>query len=77
MNHDRFIDERDSKHLMAIVDKLLINLKQYGLSLQYLLADGGFSSGENGPATSVHRLHLPWRHAILKASFRYTVATIR
>lgn len=40
-------DERDSKHLMAIVDKLSSKLKEYGLPLQYLLADGGFSSGEN------------------------------
>jgi hypothetical protein len=40
-------DERDSKHLMPIVDKLSSRLKQYDLSLQYLLADGGFGSGEN------------------------------
>jgi hypothetical protein len=40
-------DERDSKHLMPIVDKLSGKLKQYGLPLQYLLADGGFGSGEN------------------------------
>ncbi len=40
-------DERDSKHLMAIVDKLSIKLKQYGLPFQYVLADAGFSSGEN------------------------------
>ena len=32
---------------MAIVDKLSIKLKQYGLPFQYLLADAGFSSGEN------------------------------
>jgi transposase len=40
-------DERDSKHLMPIVDKLSSRLTQYDLLLQYLLADGGFSSGEN------------------------------
>ncbi len=40
-------DEKDSRHLMAIVDKLSGKLKQYGLPLQYLLADGGFGSGEN------------------------------
>jgi transposase len=40
-------DERDSKHLVPIVDKVSSKLKQYGLPLQYLLADGGFSSGEN------------------------------
>jgi hypothetical protein len=44
-------DERDSKHLMEIVDKLSSKLKNYGLPFQYLLADGGFGSGENGPAT--------------------------
>jgi hypothetical protein len=44
-------DEKDSRHLMAIVDKLSIKLKQYGLPFQYLSADAGFSSGENGPAT--------------------------
>jgi hypothetical protein len=50
-------DERDSKHLMEIVDKLSSKLKNYGLPMQHLLADGGFGSGENRPATSVHRLH--------------------
>jgi transposase len=40
-------DEKDSRHLMAIVDKLSVKLKQYGLPIQYLLADAGFSSGEN------------------------------
>ncbi|MFC5537842.1 IS1182 family transposase, partial [Rhodocytophaga aerolata] len=40
-------DEKDSRHLMAIVDKLSIKLKLYGLPFQYLLADAGFSSGEN------------------------------
>jgi hypothetical protein len=70
-------DEKDSRHLIGIVDKLSLKLKQYGLPFQYLLADAGFSSGENGPATSVHRLHLPWRHATSMASFRYMVVTIR
>jgi hypothetical protein len=50
-------DEKDSRHLTAIAGKLSGKLKQYGLPLQYLLADAGFGSGENGPATSVHRLH--------------------
>jgi transposase len=49
-------DERDSRHLMAIVDKLSINLKQYGLCLQYLLADGGFSSGENYSALEARHI---------------------
>jgi hypothetical protein len=40
-------DERDSKHLITIVDKLSSTLKGYGLPLQYLLGDGGFGSGEN------------------------------
>jgi Transposase DDE domain len=63
MNHARFIDEKDSRHLMTIVNKLSAKLKQYGLHLHSLLADGGFGSGENGPATSVHRLY-----ALLEAS---------
>ncbi len=67
-------DERDSKHLVPIVDKVSSKLKQCGLPLQYLLADGGFSSGENGPATclsigSVTHLRL----AILKPIFLYMV----
>jgi len=41
---------------MAIVDKLSINLKQYGLCLQYLLADGGFSSGENYSALEARQI---------------------
>lgn len=65
-------------HLMPIVDKLSGKLKQYGLPLQYLLADGGFGSGENGPATCLCiGSMLPWRHAILKASFLYQVVIIR
>jgi hypothetical protein len=75
MNHYRFIDERDSKH--EIVDKLSSKLKKYGLPVQYLLADGGFGSGENGPARCLSigsMLH--WRHAILKASFLYRVVII-
>ncbi|MDO1451109.1 hypothetical protein Q0590_32850 [Rhodocytophaga aerolata] len=55
MNQSRFIDEKDSRHLMAIVDKLSIKLKQYGLTFRYLSADAGFSSGENGPATNEGR----------------------
>jgi short-subunit dehydrogenase len=43
-------DERDSRHLMMIVENLTAKLKQYGLPFQYLLANGGFGSGENGPA---------------------------
>jgi hypothetical protein len=40
-------DERDSVHLLAIVEKLALRLKQYGLPLQHTLADGGFGSGLN------------------------------
>jgi hypothetical protein len=40
-------DEKDSRHLRAIVDKLSAKLMQYGLPFQYLLADAGFRSGEN------------------------------
>jgi hypothetical protein len=45
-------DERDSKHLMAVVGKL----KEYGLPLQNVLADGGFSSGENYASLEAHHL---------------------
>jgi hypothetical protein len=40
-------EEKDSRHLMEIADKLSGKLKQYGLPLQNLLADGGFGSGQN------------------------------
>jgi hypothetical protein len=63
-------DEKDSQHLLTIVDKLSSKLKHYGLPIQYLLADGGFGSGENGPATNGCALPsnsigsmLHWRHA--------------
>ena len=48
-----YADERDSLHLLAIVEKVTLHLKQYNLPLQYI----AFGSGLNGPATSVHRLH--------------------
>jgi hypothetical protein len=40
-------DKRDFVHLLAIVEKLALRLKQYGLPLQHILADGGFGSGLN------------------------------
>ncbi len=39
--------ERDSRHLMPIVDKLSAKLKQYGLPMKRVVADGGFGSGLN------------------------------
>jgi len=49
-------DEKDSRHLIAIVDKLSIKLKQYGLSFQCLSADAGFSSGENYSALEARHI---------------------
>ena len=49
-------NERDSRHLMAIVDKLSIKLKQYGLSFQCLSADAGFGSGENYSALEARHI---------------------
>jgi hypothetical protein len=57
MNRERFIDERDSHHLLDIVERTANRLKQHNLPLKNVLADGGFGSGINGPARSVHRLH--------------------
>ncbi len=44
-------------HLMPIVKQVASKLKQYGLPLKRIVADGAFGSGLNGPARSVHRLH--------------------
>ncbi len=49
-------DERDSRHLMIIVENLKAKLKQYGLPFQYLLADGGFGSGENYAFLEVNKI---------------------
>jgi len=40
-------DEKDSRHLMDLVGKIAHTLKGQGLPLQAVLADSGFSSGEN------------------------------
>jgi hypothetical protein len=40
-------DEKDSRHLMDLVTKIAHTLKGQGLPLQSVLADSGFSSGEN------------------------------
>jgi hypothetical protein len=40
-------DEKDSRHLMTLVDKTNNTLKANGLMMQNILADGGFCSGEN------------------------------
>ena len=43
-----YADEKDSRHLMDLVSKIGHTLKGQGLPLQSVLADSGFSSGENG-----------------------------
>jgi hypothetical protein len=40
-------DEKDSRHLMTLVDKTNNTLKATGLLMQNILADGGFCLGEN------------------------------
>ncbi|MFC5538020.1 transposase, partial [Rhodocytophaga aerolata] len=42
-----YADERDSVHLLAIVDKIATHFKQHNLLLKNILADGGFGSGLN------------------------------
>jgi hypothetical protein len=43
----RTVDEKDSRHLMELVTKTNNQLKGQGLPMQCVLADSGFSSGEN------------------------------
>jgi transposase len=68
-------DERDSKHLITIVDKLSSTLKHYGLPLQYLLADGGFGSGENYAFLEVNKIKgfisLPGSYHSVREGFTY------
>ena len=68
-------DERDSKHLVTIVDKLSSTLKHYGLPLQYLLADGGFGSGENYAFLEANKIKgfiaLPGSYHPIRDGFRY------
>lgn len=42
-----YADERDSFHLLAIVNKLIEDFKKYGLPVKYILADANFGSGIN------------------------------
>jgi transposase len=42
-----FADQKDSRHLLAIVDRTRTRLSSLDLTLQCVLADAGFSSGEN------------------------------
>ncbi len=39
--------ERDSRHLLPIVEKLSAKLKQLGLPVKRVAADGGFAWGMN------------------------------
>jgi transposase len=68
-------DERDSKHLITIVDKVSSKLKHYGLPLQYLLADGGFGSGENYYLLETRQIKgfisLPGSYHPVREGFRY------
>lgn len=42
-----FADKHDSRSLVGIVDPLVIRLKKQGLKVENILADTGYSSGEN------------------------------
>jgi transposase len=42
-----FADSKDSTYLIPIVDKLRFKLQNFGLSLETLLADAGYGSGQN------------------------------
>ena len=42
-----YADERDSFHLLAIVDKLTHDFKKYSLPIKYIIADANFGSGIN------------------------------
>jgi transposase len=68
-------DERDSRHLMTIVDKLSAKLKRYELPFQYLLADGGFGSGENYAFLEANKLKgfisLPGSYHPIREGFQY------
>jgi hypothetical protein len=68
-------DEKDSRHLMTIVDKLSSKLKQYGLPLQYLLADGGFGSGQNYAFLEANKIKgfisLPGSYHPVREGFQY------
>jgi hypothetical protein len=50
-------DKKDSRYLQNIVKQTKARLERHQLTMHYVLADTGYSSGENGPATSMHRLH--------------------
>jgi transposase len=68
-------DERDSKHLIEIADKLSGKLKQYALPFKILLADGGFGSGENyaylESANIEGFISLPGSYHPLREGFNY------
>ncbi len=68
-------DERDSKHLIAIVDKVSSKLIHYGLPLQCLLADGGFGSGENYAFLEAKKvkgfISLPGSYHPIREGFHY------
>jgi transposase len=68
-------DEKDSRHLTAIAGKLSGKLKQYGLPLQYLLADAGFGSGENYAFLEANKIKgfisLPGSYHPVREGFHY------
>ncbi len=67
--------ERDSTHLMPIVDKLASKLPKYGLPLKRVVADGGFACGLNCALLEAARIEafvsLPGSYRPLREGFSY------
>ncbi|MDO1450228.1 hypothetical protein Q0590_28365 [Rhodocytophaga aerolata] len=68
-------DEKDSRHLVEIVNNLSNKLKQYGLPLDNLLADAGFGSGENYAYLEANKIKgfisLPGSYHPVREGFHY------
>jgi transposase len=52
-----FADKHDSRSLIGIVDPLVRRLKKHGLQVENILADAGYSSGENYADMDSRGLH--------------------
>jgi hypothetical protein len=51
-----YADQRDSLHLLPIVEKVATRLKAYNLFIKNILADGGFGSGINYAMLEAYQL---------------------
>ncbi len=45
--HADYADQKDNQCLQSITNQMVNNLKDYGIQIEQLLADAGYSSGEN------------------------------